>query len=129
MTASKTSPTVCDIFTLKMSNLFVQFGLSIRFVISQNSTVSQFYDYILSLMSPLYGIGDQYFDGKTISRWLPTKTEEWFIYPRDEHYTLSGIKPVFQQISEVNSDSMVIFPYIATALTSCFQIITIWSIY
>lgn len=40
MTTPNTSPTVCDIFTLKMSNLFIQFGLSILFVISQNSTVS-----------------------------------------------------------------------------------------
>ena len=67
-----------------------------------NSAVEIFYNQISFLAAAQDGDGDQYIYQDTISRWLLTKTEEWFTWPWDGDYTLPGIKLVFQEISRVS---------------------------
>ena len=92
---------MCNIFALKSSNLDYAVRFINTFYHFINSNTAKFYDWMPFLRKTQcqYGDWDQYFYWGTISRWLPTKVEEWSTCLWDGDCTPPGIKLVFQEVS------------------------------
>ena len=103
--SSLSDTTVVAIF----SNLCLCSSVYQYFLLFHKFKFGKFYDGMSFLTLTNHGDGDYYFHWDTISRRMPTKSEEWFTCPWDEDYTQPGIKMIFQEVSGVKPVGILIF--------------------